>query len=321
MSRLTHALDIGAIALPEDGAIVVSAPSARYDLSDLPKERVTIVSTFKPDHDVFENAGFPVAFVLPEAPRVAIVVAGRSKALNRARVAEAMASGAAVIVDGGKDEGVDSLYRDLKKRVAVSPAIAKAHGKVFSIEGEADLSDWLPGAMEVDGFQTWPGVFSADGIDPASALLVGALPPLNGAVGDLGAGWGYLAHEVLEASPGVTSIDLVEADAQALACARENVKDARARFHWADATRWRPGAKLDAVIMNPPFHVGHAADPSLGAAFIDAASRGLAPKGSLWLVANRQLPYEAPLNERFQSVTECPGTSRFKIFRATHPRR
>lgn len=321
MDRLTFAIEAGTITLPETGVIAVLGPPADYDLSVLPKERVVVVTTFKPDHDAFEAAGYAVDVILPEKPALVIVVAGRARALNRGFVAQAALSGAALVVDGAKDAGVDSLYKDLKKRTAVSPAVAKAHGKVFAVEAGADLLDWLPEAQSVDGFRTWPGVFSADGIDPASRLLADALPPLKGAVADLGAGWGYLASRVLANSPGVTTLELVEAEANSLTCARENVTDPRARFRWADVRNWEPFANCDAIVCNPPFHTGRAADPALGRAFIAAAARALAPKGGLWLVANRQLPYEATLNDRFQSVKELPGSGAFKLFHATHPRR
>ncbi len=97
-------------------------------------------------------------------------------------------------------------------------------------------------------------------------------------------------------------LDLVEADHDALDCARRNLDDPRARFHWADATTWTPETRPDAVVTNPPFHVGRAADPSLGRAFIAAAARILAPSGSLWLVANRHLPYEATLTDHFARI-------------------
>ena len=63
-------------------------------------------------------------------------------------------------------------------------------------------------------------------------------------------------------------LDLIEAEADALDCARLNITDARARFHWADATVIRPTKLWDAVVMNPPFHTTREADPGLGMAFL-----------------------------------------------------
>lgn len=117
----------------------------------------------------------------------------------------------------------------------------------------------------------------------------------------------------------MTECHLVEADLDALDCARLNVTDPRARFHWADATAAvLPAA--DRVVSNPPFHAGRQADPGLGAAFVAAAARMLAPGGTAWLVANRHLPYEAALNAAFAQIDELPGTAAFKLYRATRPR-
>ncbi|RYI05251.1 MAG: MFS transporter, partial [Acetobacteraceae bacterium] len=131
---------------------------------------------------------------------------------------------------------------------------------------------------------------------------------------------GFLASEILK-RPGVRKLDLVEAEADALDCARVNVTDPRARFHWADATTWRPETLLDVVVMNPPFHTGREADPALGAAFIRAARRMLAPSGELWMVANRHLPYEAVLSECFLEVRDAGGTNGFRVIHAIKPRR
>jgi 16S rRNA (guanine1207-N2)-methyltransferase len=142
---------------------------------------------------------------------------------------------------------------------------------------------------------------------------------MGGAVADLGAGWGYLAAHILTRD--VTAVHLVDAHDMALACARHNVTDPRARFHWADVTTWTPPEPVDAVVMNPPFHTGRVADPSLGRAFIAAAARVLKPHGVLWMVANRHLPYEDALGAAFTKVVELGGDARFKLVRAERPGR
>jgi len=162
-------------------------------------------------------------------------------------------------------------------------------------------------------------VFSADGVDRGSALLAAALPAeMPAKVGDLGAGWGYLSRAVLARS-GVKHLDVVEAELAALDCARANVADPRAAFHWADATTFRPDRLWGAVVMNPPFHQGRSADPGLGLAFLQAAQRSLAPDGSLWLVANRHLPYGPALSLLFRSVEDIGGDAAFRLTRATAP--
>jgi len=102
-----------------------------------------------------------------------------------------------------------------------------------------------------------------------------------------------------------------------LDCARNNVTDARAQFHWTDATTWAGAKGVDAIVMNPPFHTGRKADTDLGRAFIAAAARLLRPSGHLWMVANRHLAYEQELSTRFASVQEVGGDNRYKILQAT----
>jgi 16S rRNA (guanine1207-N2)-methyltransferase len=320
-ARLSLALETGVLMLPDSGRIAVYGPKAGDELSALPRDRVVVLSGFKPDHDHFASS----YAVTPTAPyAAAIVCLPRSREAARALIARAAAEvvlGGWIAVDGQKTDGIDTALKDLRGRVDLSDSLSKAHGKLASFAAGPDLSDWSARPNQVDGFQTLPGVFSADGPDPGSVLLAASLPEkLGGKIADLGAGWGFLGAEILK-RPGVKRLDLVEAEVDALACAKVNIPDPRARFHWADATGWRPETLLDAVVMNPPFHTGRTAEPALGAAFIRAARRMLAPDGSLWLVANRHLPYDAALAECFLEVRDVAGDSRFRVIHATKPRR
>lgn len=320
-ARLSLALETGALVLPVSGTIAVYRPRVGDDLSALPRDRVVVLTGFKPDTDHFAQR-YSVTPAPPYA--AAIVCLPRSREAGRALIARAAAEvtpGGWVAVDGQKTDGIDTALKDLRGRVDLSDSLSKAHGKLASFPVGPDLSDWLAKPSLVQGFQTLPGVFSADGPDRGSILLAGALPAkLGGKIADLGAGWGFLAAEILK-RPGVKRLDVVEAEANALDCARVNVTDDRARFHWADATQWRPETLLDAVVMNPPFHTGREADAGLGAAFIRAARRMLAPDGSLWLVANRHLPYDPVLAESFLTVQEVAGDGAFRVIHATKPRR
>lgn len=317
-SRLTLALSDGALALPV-GRIAVFGPPAEYDLSALLQDDVTVVSQFFPEVDAWQRAGFNIVGEPQGDFAAAIVVLPRAKDAARALIAAASAAAPLLIVDGQRHDGIDSMLKAVKARHAPDGVLSKAHGKLFWLTG-GDFSDWAATDREVDGFVTRPGVFSADGPDKGSLALVAALPWLKGRVADLGAGWGFLARHIL-ASDAVTELALVEADAVALDCARRNITDARASFHWADATRFALDAPCDVVVSNPPFHVGRAGDPGLGQAFIAAAARMLTPHGSLWMVANRHLPYEEALGRAFHQIEEAGGTPGFKVIHASRPLR
>ncbi len=314
-ARLELALESGLLRLPVAGDIVVMRPRAGDDLSALPQERVVVQTGFKPDHDYFAAQGYRSS---GEA-ELAIVCVPRSKPQARAMMAAARGA-AAIVVDGQKTDGVESLLKDCKGLgLQISEVLSKAHGKLAVVTPSERLADWAAVPANVEGFQTVPGVFSADGPDRGSVLLAAALPAKLGArVADLGAGWGYLSRAILTRE-GVVSLDLIEAEALALDCARVNIADARATFIWADATTYKTTKPWDSVVMNPPFHAGREAEASLGMGFIKAAHRGLLPGGSLWMVANKHLPYEPLLTSLFKQVEQVGGDSAFRVTRASYP--
>ena len=300
--------------------MAVFRPAAGYDLTPLDGADLHVIQGFKPDHDHFASR-YPTAPVAEGDYDAALIVLPRAKAEARALVAEAMgrvSAGGAVAVDGLKTDGIEPLLKACRARVPVSEAISKAHGKLFVMRAGKGFEDWLPGPPE-GPFRTVPGAFSADGPDRGSMLLAATLPQrLPPHVVDLGAGWGFLSDAVLKRE-GVERVDLVEADWASLEAAKANLDDARARFHWADAARWRPEGPVDMIVTNPPFHTSRRADPSLGRAFLEAAAAMLSPRGQLWVVANRHLPYETTLAERFGEVSELAGDASFKILVAGRP--
>ncbi len=309
--------------VPASDTIAVWGVRAGHDISALPKT-ATLIVRHQPDHGVLSNAGWSVRIDAPDAAELGLVFLPRAKAEARDMVAEAasVCSGP-VIIDGQKSDGIESLLKTLKAGADLGPPLSKNHGKLAVLAPGATLADWRLGesAKNDDGFWTAPGIFSADGVDPGSRLLAEALPAKLGArVLDLGAGWGYLSQAALSRAA-VKHVTLVEADLRALDCARQNITDPRASFHWADATQFAEDGDFNSVLCNPPFHTGRAGTPALGQSFIRAAARLMKPAGQLWLVANRHLPYEAHLSAAFGVVEEIGGDRSYKLFRAARPGR
>jgi len=327
-ARLPLALSEGLLPVPPEGRIAVFGAGALDDLSALPAARVTVVQGFRPDHDALGARGLHVTPGPAEGPFAAAVVClPRARAAAGARIAAAMAAvvpGGPVLVDGQKHDGIEAALAACRARATVAGPISKAHGKCFALAADATaFADLAARPRTIEGgFVTLPGVFSADGPDPGSALLAAHLPAgMAGRVADLGGGWGYLGRAVL-ARDGVARLDLVEADHDALACARENLAgDPRAHLHWADATAPEalPAGAFDWVVTNPPFHTGRAADPALGRAFLHAAARLLAPHGTALIVANTRLPYEATLAEAFAEIARIAEAPGYKLLAARRP--
>jgi 16S rRNA (guanine1207-N2)-methyltransferase len=333
VDRLALAVQSRALALPQSGAVVVLRAVPSPFLQLIPASRLRCEQSFRPLHDALAAAGLGVA-PRAEGPAAMVVVnLTRSRAENLGNIARGLhllPPGAALVVAGAKSEGVDSLARQVARAFPLAGAFVKAHGRVFWLARPDPLPEvvavWARDAAPArnpDGFLTAPGMFSPERIDPGSRRLAAALAGrVAGRVADLGAGWGWLARATLERNPGIAEMDLHEAELMALEAARANVPDARARFHWSDVARLGKGAgPCDAVIMNPPFHRGRAAEPDLGAGFIAAAGRVLKPQGRLTMVANRQLPYEAALDAAFRRWTKLGEAGGYKLLEAEGPRR
>ena len=154
-------------------------------------------------------------------------------------------------------------------------------------------------------------------------MLADSIPEwIRGRGADLGAGQGYLAREVLTNCPHVESMDLFEAEHRALACQAKNLEGySNWASHWPDVTKNAPKAEFDFAVMNPPFHTGRADSTSLGQDFIRAAADTLKTGGTLWLVANRHLPYESVLSECFKSHEMLEDEGGYKIIKAEKPKR
>ena len=221
-----------------------------------------------------------------------------------------------------KDKGGSRLNKELRAFGVEVGESAKAHHRrcvVIRPDRVEGLDEAVAAGAPrlVEGLEAWsqPGVFAWDRIDPGSALLAQAMPPLKGAGADLGCGYGALATVVLR-SPGVTALRLVDLDRRAVEVARRNIDDPRAAFAWADARTLDETGDLDFVVTNPPFHDGGAEDRRLGQAFIRKAAGLLKKGGVLWLVANRHLPYEAELNDAFKRVRMVADQGGYKVFEA-----
>lgn len=228
-----------------------------------------------------------------------------------------------LLVMAPKDRGGTRLAGDLTLLGAAFGETAKRHHRLCQVTRPADLSavqaTVAEGAPRLDpalGLWTQPGVFSWDRIDPGTALLSDALPPLAGKGADLGCGLGLLAQKVL-ASKAVTDLALVDIDRRAIDAVRRNVDDPRVTVHWADLRGVEPAlVDLNFVVMNPPFHDAGAEDRALGAVFIRRAAGMLKKGGICWLVANRHLPYEKTLAEHFSHVTPRGEGGGYKVYEA-----
>lgn len=324
-------LQSGALPWPAPGGSLFLRARAGVALNAARVHRPVCEQSFKPWAEALERDGLAVSDANGGRFERVLVLVPRQRDESRALLARALrqtAPGGVVLACAANKEGARSMQDDLARLSGPVHSLSKNHCRVCWTAPVADNIDtalqaeWL--ALDaprpiLDGrFRSRPGLFAWDRIDAASALLAQCLPAdLAGRGADLGAGFGYLTAEVLARCPGVTAMDLYEAESRALALARENLAGSRAAlgYHWHDVATGLPQV-YDFIVSNPPFHQGRADEPELGRAFIAAAARALRPGGRLWLVANRHLPYEAALGQGFGSVRTVCEEAGFKVIEA-----
>lgn len=296
-------------------------------------DRLTCIQPLKPAHDRLAALGFAVAPERTDTADLVFVLLGKQKHENLGAIADgfgALRPGGRLVIAGDNEIGAGRYQKGLAGILPLDGGLFRYHARVFWVTKPAvepaEFAVWRTDAAArriVDGrWMSQPGIFAWDRVDPGSAMLTEHFPQrIGGIVADLGAGWGYLSATLLGRYPDIATIDLYEADARALACARQNFAgDPRATFHWADVTAGLPARRYDWIVSNPPFHEGRGQRVDLGQAFIAAASAALKPGGRFLLVANRQLPYEATLSQHFgdhQAVADARG---YKVIVASAPR-
>ncbi len=109
--------------------------------------------------------------------------------------------------------------------------------------------------------ETAPGVFSADGLDHATAILLRTCPPPTaGRVLDLGCGWGPIAIGLTLASPAL-HVDAVDVNERARALCEANAVRAGVpdRVHVLAPEEVDPQVRYAEIWSNPPIRVGKAA--------------------------------------------------------------
>ncbi|SEK54546.1 16S rRNA (guanine1207-N2)-methyltransferase [Kosakonia sacchari] len=169
--------------------------------------------------------------------------------------------------------------------------------------------------------KTLPGVFSRDGLDVGSQLLLSTLTPhTKGKVLDVGCGAGVLAAVLASHSPKVR-LTLCDVSAPAVEASRATLAangfegEVFASNVFSEVT-----GRFDMIISNPPFHDGLQTSLEAAQTLIRGAVRHLNSGGELRIVANAFLPYPDLLDQIFGFHEVLAQTGRFKVYRTVMTR-
>ena len=170
-------------------------------------------------------------------------------------------------------------------------------------------------------FETADGVFSADRLDPGTAVLLRESAPPAGPVRllDLGCGYGVLAVALAVASPQAV-VDAVDVNERALALCRANAVRHRVadRVHALTPGQADPAVRYDEIWSNPPIRIGK---PALHELLLTWLPR-LTPGGVARLVVGRNLgadSLQAWLDAAGWPCARVASAKGFRVFAVRRP--
>ncbi|EAM8280028.1 16S rRNA (guanine(1207)-N(2))-methyltransferase RsmC [Salmonella enterica subsp. enterica serovar Putten] len=237
-----------------------------------------------------------------------------------------MPSGSDVFVVGENRSGVRSAepmladYAPLNK-VDSARRCGLYHGRLEK-QPQFSLESWWA-EYNIDGLtiKTLPGVFSRDGLDVGSQLLLSTLTPhTKGKVLDVGCGAGVLSAALASHSPKVR-LTLCDVSAPAVEASRATLAANGLEGEvFASNVFSEVKGRFDMIISNPPFHDGMQTSLDATQTLIRGAVRHLNSGGELRIVANAFLPYPKILDETFGFHEVIAQTGRFKVYRTVMTR-
>ncbi|EAM8889791.1 16S rRNA (guanine(1207)-N(2))-methyltransferase RsmC [Salmonella enterica] len=237
-----------------------------------------------------------------------------------------MPVGVDVFVVGENRSGVRSAepmladYAQLNK-VDSARRCGLYHGRLEK-QPQFSLESWWA-EYNIDGLtiKTLPGVFSRDGLDVGSQLLLSTLTPhTKGKVLDVGCGAGVLSAALASHSPKVC-LTLCDVSAPAVEASRATLAANGLEGEvFASNVFSEVKGRFDMIISNPPFHDGMQTSLDAAQTLIRGAVRHLNSGGELRIVANAFLPYPKILDETFGFHEVIAQTGRFKVYRTVMTR-
>lgn len=167
-------------------------------------------------------------------------------------------------------------------------------------------------------FTTADGVFSADGLDHATAILLeDSAPPTSGRLLDLGCGWGPIACTVAAASPDV-EVWAVDVNPDAVALTAQNAERLGVEVRAALPDDLPTDLAFDHLWSNPPIRIGKAALHELLLTWLPR----LATDGEARMVVGKNLGADSLqrwLTEQGWPTDRVASARGFRVLRTVRP--
>jgi len=162
---------------------------------------------------------------------------------------------------------------------------------------------------------SYPGVFAHGRLDGGTALLLDKLAGMDfcGDLLDFGCGAGVIGTCIAAQNEDV-NVTFLDTSALALkACEETLVANHLGGSVMASDGLSEVKHSYDVIISNPPIHAGVKTDNRMSLRLLDSVQEHIKPGGRLILVANRHLPYEDWLSQKFQQLVKLAENNHFKV--------
>lgn len=251
-----------------------------------------------------------------------------------AALTEALPAGAPVLI-AGMDKHLPRNLLEVLARYLDNPSAGLGRHKARIFRGKIPAqpkssppSAWLEIPQQGWRLRVDAGVFSRQQLDIGARFFIEHIPAdIEGDICDLGCGNGVVGMMALQRNP---SARLWSCDESALAVAstKENIQ----QYFPARETYFHHGngldglqQKFDLILLNPPFHRGHAIDDSVARMLFRHAKRHLKEGGVLRVIGNSHLNYPSILRHQFghqlghqlDKVQQVARNNKFTITDAT----
>ena len=238
---------------------------------------------------------------------------------------------ATLYVVGEKKGGVKSCEKQIKSYSPKANKLdAARHCQLYTawFNGSVcskQMADWYQVKtvdIEIDSksvnldLYSLPGVFSANGVDEGTKLLLQTIEPVSGKGLDFGCGCGVISATIGKHF----GCELTAIDVDALAVASSNKTfeinniNAKAVASNGLSEVLKPTKAYDFIVTNPPFHTGLKTDYGITELLLKQSSSILKKRFQYWMVANAFLPYPDLFMRYIKPVVIKNKNKRFNIY-------